>query len=164
MDANNLETCDWAIICGFRRGVGEKIRNGLDLEFYSALENEDYGYLNVLPHQYFVHLEQDYCPLDVIVIDNIKATPFEDGNATQTSASASLQRASTKVRRDSRKTASTSQTRRSFAITFPRCTPATSSRMRQLLSCQSETRPSRPVPTPAPFLKASNAEWKQWKG
>ena len=71
-DANNPEKRDWAVICGFRRGVGKNIRDALDLEFYSALENKDYGYLNVLPRQYFVHLEQEYCPLDVIVIDDIK--------------------------------------------------------------------------------------------
>ena len=72
-DANNLEKCDWAVICGFRRGVDENIQDALDLEFYSALENKDYSYLNVLlPRQYFVHLEQEYGPLDVIAIDDIK--------------------------------------------------------------------------------------------
>ena len=45
----------------------------LDQEFYSALENEDYGYLNVLPRQYFVHIEKEYCPLDVIALDDIKS-------------------------------------------------------------------------------------------
>ena len=65
---NNLKKREWAIICGFRRGVGTHTRDTLDLEFYSALENEDYGYLNALPRQYFVHLEQEYYPLDVIAI------------------------------------------------------------------------------------------------
>ena len=51
-DANNLEKRDWAVVCGFRRGVGKNIRDALDLEFYSALENDDYGYLNVPPRQY----------------------------------------------------------------------------------------------------------------
>ena len=72
-DANNLEKRNWAAICRFRRGVNENIRDTLDLHFYSALENEDYGYLNVPPRQYFVHLEQEYCPLDVIAIDDIKS-------------------------------------------------------------------------------------------
>ena len=72
-DANNLKKRDWAVICGFRRGVGENIHDALDLDFYSALENENYGYLNVLPRQYFVHLEKEYCPLDVIALDDIKS-------------------------------------------------------------------------------------------
>ena len=32
-DANNLEKRDWAVICGFRRGVGKNICDALDLEF-----------------------------------------------------------------------------------------------------------------------------------
>ena len=34
---------------GFRRGVSDNIRDALDLEFYSALEHADYGYIDVLP-------------------------------------------------------------------------------------------------------------------
>ena len=71
-DANNLEKRDWAVLLGFRRGSGENMRDALDMEFYSGLEHEDYGYLNILPREYLDHLEQEYCPLDVIAIDEVK--------------------------------------------------------------------------------------------
>ena len=71
-DTNNLEKRDWAVVCGYRRAVGKNIRDALDLEFYSGLEHETYEYLNILPRQHIEHLEQHYCPLDVVAIDNIK--------------------------------------------------------------------------------------------
>ena len=63
-DSNNLEKRDWAVVQGFCRGVGDNIRDALDLEFYAALEHNTYEYLNVLPRQYIVHLETHFCPLD----------------------------------------------------------------------------------------------------
>ena len=44
----------------------------LDLEFYSALEHADYGYINVLPCEYIVHLETEHCPMDPTAIKDIK--------------------------------------------------------------------------------------------
>ena len=38
-DLNNLLKRDWAVVQGFCRGVGENIRDALDLEFYAALEH-----------------------------------------------------------------------------------------------------------------------------
>ena len=61
---------------GFRRGVSENFRDALDLEFYSALEHADYGYINVLPREYIDHLETDHCPMDVSAIDDIKANYY----------------------------------------------------------------------------------------
>ena len=72
-DANNLLKKDWAVLCGFRRGVGHNMRDALDLEFYSALEHDTYGYLHVSPRDYIVNLETNHCPLDVTAIDDLKA-------------------------------------------------------------------------------------------
>ena len=72
-DDNNLLKRDWAMLQGFRRGVSANIRDALDLEFYSALEHADYGYIDVLPREYIVHLETDHCPMDVAAIKDIKA-------------------------------------------------------------------------------------------
>ena len=33
---------DWAVLQGFRKLVGENIRDALDLEYYSALKNQIY--------------------------------------------------------------------------------------------------------------------------
>lgn len=63
-DDNNLLKRDWAIVVGFRRGVGENFRDALDKEFYSPLEHQTYFYVNVLPRQYIEHLEREHCPLD----------------------------------------------------------------------------------------------------
>lgn len=72
-DLNNLEKRDWAVVQGFCRGVGENIRNALDLEFCAALEHNTYEYLNVLPCQYIVHLETNFCPLDAQAIADLKS-------------------------------------------------------------------------------------------
>ena len=71
-DDNNLLKRDWAVVCGFRRGVGANMRDALDLEFYSALEHATYGYLNVTPREYIVNLETNHCPLDVTAIEELK--------------------------------------------------------------------------------------------
>ena len=71
-DDNNLLKRDWAVLQGFRRGVSENFCGALDLEFHSALEHADYGYINVLPREYIDHLEADHCPMDVSVIDDMK--------------------------------------------------------------------------------------------
>ena len=52
------------MVQGFRRGIGDNIRDALDLEFYSALERRTYKYINVLPSKYIEHLELRHCPLD----------------------------------------------------------------------------------------------------
>ena len=48
------------------------MRDALDLEYYAGLEHEVYEYLNVLPREYIVHLETNYCPLDVQAIKEVK--------------------------------------------------------------------------------------------
>ena len=49
------------------------MRDALDLEFYAGLEYRTYEYINVLPRQYIVHLETNFCPLDTQTISNLKA-------------------------------------------------------------------------------------------
>ena len=72
-DLNNLLKRDWAVVQGFCRGVGENIRDALDLEFHAALEHNTYEFLNVLPRQYIVHLETNFCPLDAQAIADLKS-------------------------------------------------------------------------------------------
>ena len=72
-DENDLLKQDWAMLQGYRRGVSNNFRDALDLEFYSVLEHADYGYIDVLPREYIVHLETDHCPMDVSAIEDVKA-------------------------------------------------------------------------------------------
>ena len=62
--ANDLLKRDWAVVAGFRRGVGELIREALDSEYYDDLEHGRFGYDQVTPRQYIEHLEDEHCPLD----------------------------------------------------------------------------------------------------
>ena len=71
-DANNILKTNWAVVQGFRRGIGDSIRDALDLEFYSVLEHRTYEYINVLPHKYIEHLELRHCPLDDAAIQELK--------------------------------------------------------------------------------------------
>ena len=48
------------------------MRDALGLEFYAALEHRVYEYLNVLPCQYTVHLETNFCPLDAQSVADLK--------------------------------------------------------------------------------------------
>ena len=57
-------------------GVSANFRDALDLEFYSALEHADYGYIHVLPREYIDHLETDHCPMGVSAIDDIKVNYY----------------------------------------------------------------------------------------
>ena len=57
----------------FRRGVSEKIRDALDLEFLELLQHSRYNYLNFLPREYITNLETKHCPLDVDEIAELKA-------------------------------------------------------------------------------------------
>ena len=63
-DENNLAKRDWAVVCGFRRGASELIRNALDSEYYDDLDHVQYGYDDVLPRDFIEHLEDEHCPLD----------------------------------------------------------------------------------------------------
>ena len=82
-DANNLLKRDWAVTCGFRRGVGDNMRDALDLEFYSALEHDTYEYLNVTPRDYIDHLETNHCPLDVTAINELKAHYYRGNESNE---------------------------------------------------------------------------------
>ena len=82
-DANNLLKRDWAVTCGFRRGVGANMRDALDLEFYSALEHDTYEYLNVDPRDYIDHLETNHCPLDVTAINELKAHYYRGNESNE---------------------------------------------------------------------------------
>ena len=61
-DDNDLLKRDWAVVCGFRRGIGELIRRSLDSEYFEDLEHVSYGYDDVLPRDYIEHLEDEHCP------------------------------------------------------------------------------------------------------
>ena len=63
-NANDILKRDWAVVCGFKRGVGENIRDALDPEYYEELEHPVYGYDDVKPFDYFEHLEDHHCPLE----------------------------------------------------------------------------------------------------
>ena len=63
-DENNLAKRDWAVVCGFRRGASELIRNALDSEYYDDLDHVQYGYDDVLPRDFIEHLKDEHCPLD----------------------------------------------------------------------------------------------------
>ena len=64
VDENNLAKRDFAVVTGFCRGAGELIREALDSEYYEDLSHVRYGYDEVKPREYIVHLEDEHCPLD----------------------------------------------------------------------------------------------------
>ena len=83
INSNNVLKRDWAVVCGFRRGVGDNIRDALDLEFYSALEHETYGYLRVLPRESATNLEDNHCPLNITAVNELKAITTEGSSPTK---------------------------------------------------------------------------------
>ena len=42
--ANDTLKRDWGVLSGFRRGMGENIRDALDAEYYEDLDHHVYGY------------------------------------------------------------------------------------------------------------------------
>ena len=63
---------DWARVCGFVRGMGENVQDALDQRYWSGLDDQDYGFLNVWPEDYINHLVTRFCPLDSQAIDEVK--------------------------------------------------------------------------------------------
>ena len=68
ISSNDIGRC-----CRVSGWGSDNFRDALDLKFYSALEHADYGDIDVLPREYIVYLETDHCPMDVSVIEDIKA-------------------------------------------------------------------------------------------
>ena len=54
---------DWAVISGFKRGVGELIRRAVDSEYYKDLSHHVYGYDDVWPIDHFDEIDS-HAPLD----------------------------------------------------------------------------------------------------
>ena len=63
-DRHEQQLKDWAVVCGFNAGMGKLIRDALDNDIVSALDHAETGFIDVWPHQYFNHLESEWCPLD----------------------------------------------------------------------------------------------------
>ena len=63
---------DWARVCGFVRGMGENVQDALDKPYWSGLDDQEYGFLNVWPEDYTSHLTTRFCPLDSQAVDEVK--------------------------------------------------------------------------------------------
>ena len=83
-DQNDLMKRDWAVVCGFNRGVGEVIRRSIDSKFYEDLEHVSYGYDDVLPRDYIHHLEDEHCPLDEQAIKKVRDHYFRGWERNKT--------------------------------------------------------------------------------
>ena len=46
---NNLLKRDWAVVIGFKKAVGENIRDALDSAFYEQLKPKTYAYIKLWP-------------------------------------------------------------------------------------------------------------------
>ena len=75
-DENNILKRDYAVVAGFCRGAGELFQRAVDSEYYEDLEHVSYGYDDVLPIEYFDHLEEEHCPLDERAIKEVRAHYF----------------------------------------------------------------------------------------
>ena len=72
IDAHELLTRDWAVVCGFVSGIGEIIRAAFDEDIFDTLNHVVTGFIDVWPRQYFELLEREYCPLDEAAYDAVK--------------------------------------------------------------------------------------------
>ena len=61
--ANETLKRDWAVLSGFKREMGENIRDTLDAEYYKDLDHYVYGYDNVWPEEFFDEVNI-HVPLD----------------------------------------------------------------------------------------------------
>ena len=77
--ANENLKRDWAVLSGFRRGMGRNIRDTLDAEYYEDLYHHVYGYDDVWPEDFFDEVNI-HVPLDDPAIKECREEFFEDGN------------------------------------------------------------------------------------
>ena len=52
------------VLKGFIKSITEHIRDALDLECYKDLKHSEYGYIDVVPVEYLLHLESEHSPCD----------------------------------------------------------------------------------------------------
>ena len=69
---NDQERRSFAIVTGFRRGSSENIQLALPESHYEQLKEDLYAYKRVRPRDYIEHLENDWCPLDEQVVEELK--------------------------------------------------------------------------------------------
>ena len=73
--ANDMLKRDWAVLSGFRRGMGENIRDALDAKYYEDLDHHVYGYDNVWPEDFFDEVNI-HVPLDELAIKECREDYF----------------------------------------------------------------------------------------
>ena len=69
---NDTAKVDFAVVEGFRSGLGVNFRRAFDLTYYEQLWEETFKYKRVLPVTYIVHLETRHVILDTEVIKRLK--------------------------------------------------------------------------------------------
>ena len=69
---NDLLKHDWAVVKGFRRAIGENIRDALDGRYHNQLKHRVLQYKNILPRKYFTHLKDTWVILDERMTDQLK--------------------------------------------------------------------------------------------
>ena len=73
--ANETIKRDWAVIVGFRRGMGKKICDALDAKYYEDLDHHVYGYEDVWPEDFFDKINI-HVPLDEPAIKECREENF----------------------------------------------------------------------------------------
>ena len=69
---NNLLKRDWAVVTGFKKAVGENIRDALDSAFYEQLKAKTYAYIKLWPRDYIDHLKRKWCRLTNKIIHELQ--------------------------------------------------------------------------------------------
>jgi hypothetical protein len=62
---------DYAVVQGFRRGIGENIRDCLETRYYEQLYENVFKYKRILPRAYLAHLEAKWVILDELQIEDM---------------------------------------------------------------------------------------------
>ena len=64
----------WYIRKGFLKGVVENMRDALNEQYYAQLKHRLTKYRNVKPQEILKHLNDRWCPLDVMARKHIRET------------------------------------------------------------------------------------------
>jgi hypothetical protein len=62
---------DYAVVQGFRRGIGENIRDCLETRYYEQLYEDVFKYKRIQPRHYLAHLESKWVILDELQIEEM---------------------------------------------------------------------------------------------